>query len=157
MDFSVLTSSPQVLGGSIHDGPTGRLSCLFSFCLHPPWPPRLAELDKVHVTGDSDKEWPPTVCSHSWCQSCALQGCVPHRHPTHCQQELLCYEMLRALPGNVEFAKQKLTMRAMSKFLQVFAPLKSSQEADPAVSAGQPTTEAARVGNCLWRILALER
>lgn len=78
------------------------------------------------------------------------------RTPPTAQQELLCYEILRALPGNVEFTKQKLTMIAMSKSLQVFAPLKSSQEADSKDSAGQPTTEATTVGNCLG-ILVVER
>lgn len=75
---------PQVFNGSIHDVPIVRLSCSFSSFLHLPWLPRLAELDRLQVTRGSEKEWHPTVCSYSWCQSCALQGCVPHPNPTHC-------------------------------------------------------------------------
>lgn len=147
---------PQVFNGSIHDGPIGRLSCSFSSFLHLPWLPGWpswtgSRLHEVLRRNGIQLSVSIRGVNLVLCRVVSLT-----RTPPTAQQELLCYEILRALPGNVEFTKQKLTMIAMSKSLQVFAPLKSSQEADSKDSAGQPTTEATTVGNFLG-ILVVER
>lgn len=148
---------PDFKSPSIHYGPTGGLSCLSSFCLllgFPGWPSWTGS--KLHEVLRRNGIQLSVLIHGVSLVLCRVVSLT--RTPPTAQQELLCYEMLRALPGKMEFTKQKLTMRAMSKFLQVFVSPnnKSSQEANPAVSAGQPTAKAARVGNCL-AILALER
>lgn len=132
LDFSGLTSYPQNQAGVQPLGP-GRVSYVFPQLL-PCFP---------DTPGLARSDW-PWVTAQFW------EGMVPTAFPIHgvnqglyivvptSTRTIMLLKVLRAFPGNMEFIKQKLTMRGMNKFYKCLL-LSGSQEANPTNSFGRRT------------------